>query len=382
MEQGLTAHWWIIIPAILIFLALLITLERRGGKEKRIFPENYINGLKALIDNDDNTAFVKLKQAVADDTGNIDAYLKLGDLFRKRGQFEKAIRVHKELISRYDIDPAAVSQVRRSLVIDYISSKQYDLALDVLEKLIKDSNYKNWSQEKLLEVFEKTGQWEKALETCKNLAKSKSQPGLLAAYNFLIGNNLYNEGEFHKARIAYKDALHYDDKFADAYIMIAESYLAEDRKQDAAEFYKKLADKMPSEVYRAANKMEQTLFELGKFSVVKDIYEKILENDPNNLEILKSLAGIAEKRGNMDWAIDYLSQATALHPGDGPATARLLELYLQNNRKNKTNELLQSIKENWRNNAHKYVCPHCKAVSAKPEIVCSNCGRVGPFKKA
>lgn len=382
MVHNVVAYWWLVIPVALIFLALLFSLERRGGKEKRIFPENYIDGLKAFIDNDENTAFVKLKQAVADDTDNIDAYLKLGDLFRKKGQYERAIRIHKELILRHDIDPSLVSQVRQSLAIDYINSKKYELALWVLEKLSKDSDYKLWAQERILEVYDKTGRWEKAFDTLKSLSKVKNQPSSLAAYKLLMGNNFYDEGEFHKARVAYKDALHFDDKFADAYIMIAESYLAEDRKQDAAEFYKKLANKIPSEVYRVSDKMEQTLFEMGKFSDVKDIYERILETEPGNVEVLKSLAGIAEKRGDVTGAIDYLSTAASVSPGDGQVTARLLELYIQNNRKNKTHELLQSIKQNLQSDTHRYVCPNCKTVSSKPEIICQNCGRVGPYKRA
>ena len=382
MENNLVSYWWLVIPVALIFLALLFSLERRGGKEKRIFPENYIDGLKAFIDNDENTAFVKLKQAVADDTDNIDAYLKLGDLFRKKGQFERAIRIHKELILRHDIDPSLVSQVRQSLANDYIGSKKYELALWVLEKLSKDSDYKPWAQERILEVYDKTGRWEKAFDTLKSLGKTKNQPGLMAAYKFLIGNELFNEGEFHKARVAYKDALHYDDKFADAYIMIAESYLAEGRQQDAAEFYKKLANKIPSEVYRVSDKMEQTLFEMGKFSDVKDIYEKILEAEPHNVEVLKSLAGIAEKRGDITGAIEYLSSAAGVAPNDGQVTAQLLELYIQNNRKNKTNELLQSIRQNWQANGHRYICPNCKTTSSKPDIICQNCGRVGPYKRA
>ena len=52
MENNLVSYWWLVIPVALIFLALLFSLERRGGKEKRIFPENYIDGLKAFIDND------------------------------------------------------------------------------------------------------------------------------------------------------------------------------------------------------------------------------------------------------------------------------------------------------------------------------------------
>ena len=381
MEQTITSNWWIIIPLGLVLLALIFTLEKRGSREKKISPENYIAGLRALIANDDNTAFVKLKQAVAEDTDNIDAYLKLGDLFRKRGQIEKAVRIHRELTLRKKQDPVLIPLVWQSLALDYIQSNKFNMALGILNKLDKESGYRIWVQEKMMEIYEKMENWEKAFNVCKNLLKSKDKSTQLAVYKQLLGNELYNEGEFHKARLAYKDALHYDDTLADAYIMIAESYQAEDRKQDAVEFYKKLAEKVPSEIYRVAYKMEQTLFELGQFSEAEGIYKKIVEQIPDDVDILKSLAGISEKKGNLEAAIDTLTQAVKTHPEHTPAAAKLIELYLSNNQRNRAFELLRTIQRKPPVIARTYKCPHCSRISSLPELVCSNCKRVGPYNR-
>lgn len=381
MEQSLTSYWWIIIPLVIAFMLLIFSLERRGGRVKKVFPENYVAGLKALIGGDENTAFVKLKQAVGDDTDNIDAYLKLGDLFRGKGQFDKAIRIHRELLLRKNIAPEMASQVRQSLVVDYITTQKYDLALDVLEKLARDSSYRTWAEQRMLEVYERTSQWDKAFIISKGMLKTKDEQRKLAAYKYLIGFDLFNEGDFHKARVAFKDALHYDDLFADAYIMIAESYLAEDRKKDAVEFYKKLADKAPSEFYRVVDKIEETLFELGHFSDVEEIYKKILNDNPDEADILKSLAGIEEKKGNIRAAMDNLRQAVNAYPADGQASAKLLKLYLEKGEREKVYELLQIVKENCIFNPHHYACPRCKAQLPRPEIICSNCNRIGPYKK-
>jgi len=377
----MTSYWWIVIPVALVFLALLFSLGRRGTKEKRAFPESYIDGLRALIAGDENTAFAKFKQAVADDTDNIDAYLRLGDLFRGKGQIEKAIRVHKELTLRKKIDPQMISLVWQSLARDYIQANKYELALEVLGKLTKDSNYKSWALEKILEVHEKTENWDKAFSSCKNLLKSKDQHNRLAIYKHLAGNRLYDDGEFHKARLAYKDALHYDDKFAQSYIMIAESYLAEGRKQDAAEFFKKLAVKAPSEVYRVAYKMEQTMFELGQFSDVEKIYAKILEQKPDDFNAMKSLAGIAEKKGDLDGTIDTLKLIFSENAEDIPTAAKLIELYLSKNQHDKALELLKSIQTPPENGHYQFACPRCDAKSSKPELICSNCRRVGPYNR-
>ena len=381
MSEALSSYWWIIIPLALAFLALIFSLEKRSSKDKKEFPQNYIDGLRAIIAGNDKNAFVKLKQAVADDTDNIDAYLKLGDLFRNSGHLDKAIQVHRELLLRKNLDNNMASLIRQSMVEDYIQAKKFDLALDILVKLSKDASFKVWVQEKMREVYEKTKQWEKAFDISKGLLKPKGRLKELAVYRHLVGNVLFNDGEFHKARLAYKDALHYDDKFTPSYIMIAESYLAENRKQDAVEYLKKLVKIIPSEAYQVTPKLEQTLFDLGHFSDIETIYNDILQACPEDTSTLKALAGIAEKKGDMETAIDTLAPILNAEDRDIAAAARLVELYLANNQKNRAIEILKTIQEKWLSQKQQYSCPFCQNTANKQEIICPNCKRVGPYKR-
>jgi lipopolysaccharide biosynthesis regulator YciM len=381
MGDAFTSYWWIIIPLVLIFLALIFSLERRQSKGAKPVLENYIDGLRAMIEGDDSQAFIKLKQAVGEDTDNIDAYLKLGDLFRKRGQIQRAIQVHRELVLRKNLKREMANHVNKSLAEDYIIAKKFDQALEVLEKLAKDTYYSGWAQERILEIYEKTGQWEKAFNTCKGLLKSKDQQKRLAIYRHLIGNDHFNKGDFHKARLTYKDALHYDEKFPFSYIMLAESYLAEDRKQEAVDFYKKLAENVPAEADQIFHKMEQTLFDLGQFSEAETIYNNILKTYPDDTGILKSLASIAEKKGDITTAIDYLNQVVNIDSGDIVTAIWLASLYVNEGQNQQAYITLQNIQSRWQSQWQRYYCPHCNVKAKKMELVCPDCGRIGPYEK-
>jgi lipopolysaccharide biosynthesis regulator YciM len=381
MNEALSAYWWIIIPLALAILALIFSLEKRGGKDKKLFPQNYVDGLRAIIAGDEKTAFVKLKQAVADDTDNVDAYLKLGDLFRKKGLLDKAVQVHRELVLRRNTDAGTMALVYQSLALDYIEAKKYEQALEILEKLNKDSSFRNWAQEKMREIYEKTGQWEKAFDIGKGILKAKDRTYELAVYRHLAGDELFNEGEFHKARLAYKDALHYDDKFAQSYIMIAESYLAEGRKQDAAEFFKKLVHKVPSEAYQVIHRIEETLFDLGHFSDIEAIYREILQACPDDAVILKALAGIDEKKGDIRSAIDTLAPVLSKDDREATSVAKLAQLYLADGRQREAMEILDTLQSDRQSGRRQYKCPHCNNVSFKQEIICPNCRRAGPYKR-
>jgi len=381
MDGFFNTYWWVIFLIFMALLGLIFSFEKKKDQASKQVSQNYIDGLKAMIEGDEHGAFVRLKQTVNEDSENIDAYLRLGDLLRKKGQHQKAVQIHRQLLLRKNLDSGTIALIWKCLAADFISAKKFNMAEEILQKIAKESTHKKWAREKILEVFEKSNQWEKAFEVGKEIYGSKEQQARLAVYKYLTGAELYKAGEYHKARLAYKESLHYDDKFAQSYIMIAESYLAENRKEEAAEFYKKLCQEVPAEAYQIFYKMEQTMFELGQFSEVESVYRKMLAQSPNNPDILRSLAVIAEKKGDVNGAIEALQQVVNAFPDDMAASSRLAGLYLESGQKQKATRLLQNIYEQSPLRKHYYACPYCHAETTKIEMVCPSCGKVGPYKK-
>lgn len=377
----LSAYWLIIIFALLAFIVLYFAFDRRKPRDSNRYSLSYIEGLKAMVENDDQTAFIRFKQTVAEDSENIDAYLRLGDLLRKRGQIQKAVQVHRQLLLRKTIDKEAIAQIWKGLAADFIAARRFNLAQEILEKLSNEAAHKRWAREKLLEIFEKTGRFDSAFEVAKEIYRSKDQQPKLAAYRQLEGNQYFEKKDYHKARLAYKDALHYDDKFAPAYMMIAESYLAENKKEDAAEYYVKLAENAPSEAWRVFQKLEQTLFELGRFSDAEQIYLKLMRECPKDSRVFYSFATIAEKKNNLPAAIDSLGQALSINPADAIAAARLAQLYIESGQKQKAIKTLQDVRNHLSTDRDEYSCPYCAKKSSNRELLCPGCGRVGPYQE-
>ncbi len=375
------AYWWIMAFALLAFIVVFFALDRRKPRDLSKYSVNYIEGLKAMIENDDQNAFVRFKQTVAEDSENIDAYLRLGDLLRKRGQIQKAVQVHRQLLLRKTIDKETIAQIWKGLAADFIAARRFNLAQEILENLSKEPTHKKWAREKLLEIFEKTGRFDAAFEVAKEIYRSKETQPKLAAYRQLEGNQHFGRKDYHKARLAYKDALHYDESFAPAYIMIAESYLAENKKEEAAEFYIKLAEKAPSEAWQVFRKLEQTLFELGRFSDAEQIYLNLMRECPKDSRVFYSFATIAEKKNDLTAAIDSLGQALTINPADAVAATRLAQLYIESGQEQKAIKTLQDVRAHLSADHDEYSCLYCAKRSSKKELLCPGCGRVGPFQE-
>ncbi len=381
MDVFLNTYWWVIFLIFMALLGLIFSFEKKKDQQGKHVSQNYIDGLKAMIEGDEHGAFVKLKQTVNEDSENIDAYIRIGELMRKKGQHQKAVQIHRQLLLRKNLDSNVIALIWKCLASDFISAKKFNMADEILQKIAKEPAFKKWAKEKMLEVFEKSNQWEKAFEIGKEIYGDKEQQERLAVYKYLAGAELFKSGEFHKARLTLKESLHYDDKFAPSYILIAESYLAENRKEEAAEYFKKLCLEVPREAYQVFYKMEQTMFELGQFPEVESIYRKMLQQCPNDPDILRSLAVIAEKKGDINGAIDALQQVVNAFPDDMAAAGRLAGLYLENGQKQKATRLLQNIYEQSPLKKHYYACPYCRSETTKIEMVCPSCGKVGPYKR-
>lgn len=76
----------IIIFAVSFIVLLIIAFWSRSRRKEAVPSQRaYLEALKALVAGEDKIAFQRFKQVVVEDTNNVDAYLKLGDLFRKKG---------------------------------------------------------------------------------------------------------------------------------------------------------------------------------------------------------------------------------------------------------------------------------------------------------
>ena len=199
----MTAYWWIIVLVLLTASAVAITLRRRRSRSEGTAIETYIDGLRSMIAGDRKTAFVKFRQAVEKDTDNIDAYLKMGDLFREKGMIDKALQIHRELTLRRKVPPELQAEVNRSLAMDYIDAGSTDKAGDILQQMVRDGDQRGWAEDRLLELYLKRRSWGDAEELYRNIVKKKGlKDGLtMANIKIMVGRELHEKKQYHKARL-------------------------------------------------------------------------------------------------------------------------------------------------------------------------------------
>ena len=379
MSQG---HILSIFIAIVIIFFIIGLLWSKAKKEKRkVSPKLYIDALKALLAGDEKLAFQRFKDVARGDPNNVDAYLKLGDLLRKRKRFDKALEIHKELTLRPSLPSEEKSEVWKSLAEDYIASKNHEKAISLLEDLRRTNEDDNWVNHKLISEYEETERWEDAFELKKKLSKHKNDEAnkVLALFKVFSGKAWADKDELHKARVAYKEALNYDETCIPAYIYLGEAYYRDERLEDAVEHWKKFLDMVPSAGYLVFDKLEKALFELGQYGEMAEIYEKILSENPKNIYALNSLANIHEKKGMIESAMEKYKQILDIASNFLSAKLSLAKLYQEEGRNEKSIDLLDSLIESLPPAFKEFACNQCRYKSPEPLWKCPQCGKLNSF---
>ena len=343
--------------------------------------EVYIEGLRSMIAGDQRTAFVKFRQAVDLDTENIDAYLKLGDLFRKSGQVEKALQIHRELTLRHEVPADLRGDIRRSLTEDYMEAGLNVKAIDILRQMLKGGESRIWAEDKLLGLYIKSEEWDNAEELYRGIMKSRGlkESSVMSYIKLMIGRKLHDESQFHKARLLYKDALSMDGKDPFPYIYIAESYIQEDRINDGLEFLKKLCENAPRHAYLGFSMIEETLFNLGRFGEVEDIYRSVLGEDPQNIPATIALAGILEKKGERSPAENLLRAVLESGHSSEAAALRLARLLADSDRLEEGLAIITEMAEKVDTDYGVFTCNKCGKSVQTPLPFCKECGSLGSY---
>ena len=115
--------------------------------------KQYVEGLNLLLSNQSDKAvdlFVELLQV---DSETIDTHLALGNLFRQRGEVDRAIRIHQNLIAREGIDIDQKNLALHQLAKDYLAAGLFDRAEALLIELQEEPDYRQLALKQLLSIW-------------------------------------------------------------------------------------------------------------------------------------------------------------------------------------------------------------------------------------
>jgi len=130
---------------------------------------DYLKGLNFLLNEQTDQALEHFLKMVRVDDKTIETHFALGSLFRRRGEVDRAIRIHQNIIARPDLAAEQRDQALYSLARDYQKAGLLDRAEKLFVRLSQGSRYQVQALENLCTIYEQEKDWQKAIETGQQL---------------------------------------------------------------------------------------------------------------------------------------------------------------------------------------------------------------------
>jgi len=371
--------WGIIIAGVILAVAVFYYFYRYKKKNKR--SDHYLQALENMLVDDKRQAIEKLKKTVKEDTENIEAYIKLGNLLREQGLAKNAVRIHSDLTFRNNVSKTQRINILEALFEDYHQARDWTSMSKTGKKLLAISKSEE-VLDKYLKALEKIEQWDEAISVLEeyNFSGPKIKEKL-ALYKVMKGLQVAEEKDGHEARLVFKEAIKLNNKCAAAYYYIGLSYYLEERFDDSLEFWKKLAFKVPEKAKIVLGQVEKTYYELGQFPKVETFYKELLTRFPDSFPPVAAMAGLHAKKGNWPDAFKLLEKFIAHHPDDKIEAQKVMfKLSLNSNNNKKAVEIareLLNVSET--NPLDRFQCSECSYISEEPEWYCPKCKSLNTF---
>lgn len=164
-----TESTFLLAGLFLLLAAAGWAMGRFGERDEEDAPPplniDYLKGLNFLLNEQTDQALEHFLEMVRVDDKTIETHFALGNLFRRRGEVDRAIRIHQNIIARPDLAAEARDQALFALAKDYLHAGLLDRAEKLFARLAQGSRYQVQALENLCRIYEQEKEWNKAIES-------------------------------------------------------------------------------------------------------------------------------------------------------------------------------------------------------------------------
>ncbi len=198
----------LLIPLVFALGWMASRLDLRQWRiENRRAPKAYFMGLNFLLNEQQDQAIDAFIEAVQNDPDTSELHFALGNLFRRRGEYDRAVRVHEHLLSRADLSVTDRHRAQQALGLDFLKAGLLDRAEAALTQL-DGTPLQAQAQLARLMIFERSRDWSKAVSMAAQLESGGegSFVGRQAHYMCEQAHKLASQGQTQAALELYDRA--------------------------------------------------------------------------------------------------------------------------------------------------------------------------------
>jgi lipopolysaccharide biosynthesis regulator YciM len=345
------------------------------------FSRTYFTGLNYLLNEESDKAIDAFVSMLEVDSETVETHLALGNLFRKRGEVDRAIRIHQNLIARPSLSSGNRKAALMQLGYDYMSAGLLDRAENIFKELTADSSHRESSLSQLLVIYQQTKDWEKAIDVADKIERkdNNNKAEISHFYCELADESLANQS-YKEALSFLKKAFQVDAKNVRATLISARIHFSKQRYKHAIKCYKDLIRQDVAFLPEAMDNLTRCFSALNDKKGLSIFLQDAIQKGAGISAILTYADLLQEREGDRG-AADFIASQMNQHPSI-KGLLRLIELHMEHAAESGKPSLLmlREVVTKLIKNKPVYHCHHCGFDSRTLFWQCPSCKHWGVVK--
>lgn len=306
---------WILLGLPLVFMlgwgASRLDL-RQLRQQNRDAPKAYFKGLNFLLNEQQDKAIDAFIEAVQNDPDTSELHFALGNLFRRRGEYDRAVRVHEHLLSRGDLSGADRDRAQHALALDYLKAGLLDRAEDALARL-EGTAFESEARLARLAIFERSRDWPQAADVARRMHSAGQGDFSARQAHYLCEQALHEHaaGNTAGATALLQQALAAAPQAARARIELARMAQQAGDSAQALATLKALRAEAPGALPLAATLLTEIARASGRESEVLELLTGYYGEAPS-LDVLDAIVALSGTGESRMWYLRHLEREPSL----------------------------------------------------------------------
>ena len=344
--------------------------------------KKYFVGLNYVLNEEADKAIDTFVNMLEVDSETVETHLALGNLYRRRGEVDRAIRIHQNLIARPSLSTMHRKMSLLELGHDYMAAGLLDRAENIFKELVHDQTHKQASLKQLLLIYQQTKDWQNAIKVSEKLqldASSSLKTEIAHFYCELAESKLYNQ--LPKEAVSFvKKALSADPKCARATLINGDIEYSLGRHKQAIKAYRELVRQDIELLPEAMSKIVSSFRQLNDQKGLALFLQNAIEQGGGVSSILSYAEELKSLKGDRV-AGEFIAAKLAEHPSI-KGLLKLIELHIKHASETARPSLLmlQDVVTKLLKNKPVYHCNQCGFDSKTLFWQCPGCKSWGSVK--
>ncbi|MBN2135490.1 MAG: tetratricopeptide repeat protein [Acidobacteria bacterium] len=337
---------------------------------------SYVLGISYLIAGERDLAISELARAAKTDTDRIELYIILGNLYREKGQLEKAIQIHRSILHRKDLSPIDLEMAQLALGMDFMRAGMMRRAKDSFTEILKEKPENAEALKLIQRCYEEERNWKKAYDTRQKVMRiTRSKDYSISSFILAEwGIDKFRDGDLPGAIASFNEALSLYKECYPAYEFLGKIYHLNGENRKAAETWEKLIELIPQKAFLVLSPLYDIYKKLGTEDKIYQYCDYIKRHNESDWRTNLFLATIHKKdkassaeRENLFSALKINLNSLFLHQQiwkmflRGGLEIKDIKKYIDMTEENIFTDPFICTRCHYKISEFKRRCPHCRS---------------------